>query len=1192
MKKIYSFIALMLMCFVGTANAQEGPMNWECSETSVSVEEFQTGEKHYYVLQEGSNLNENGEQGGHSNGGFLSCLGGCTAEVTTDNVFEFIPTGDKKEEFPIYVLKSVANGNYLAQGGSYVKYTAEAFKFTVRKGEYFDESNLSNDLTWLEYSNAVSSTRSVNAVEEGAWVLCSPESRTYIAFYGDPGFQPYIDTNNWYIKSATPSEMPVKDQFEALFYKYFENFGVKDDIITTYPVGKNPGYVTQELQDSLATIFDAAFNMMVNGADDDQYKAMIQRIENLFGEQFQKGLIQVGPGYFVLRNVSDQKRGFLTVTADGKKGRGNASFATSNVVEGTDYTTWAPEKKTAWSLSDARHIWKVENGTKEGELLFKNFATNTYLTSNDGFPMAEEGTPFVSKNYQGQEFYLEYGNGGVLHMQNHGDHLLMNYPHPEDAGSRFVYYTIGQDVIDSLTSKVAQKALNDELQAAVKDAKSDYYSLQYANYIEDNMYMAGDSGLVTSVFEFNSNATQNGDNGGVTALFDGNLKTFYHTAWNEGDVTAQGTEGKHWIKVDLGKEVSNLKIKMSKRQGAANGHIAKYALFALENAEVNPKALGDSICASVDSIEFQYGNSTHIADYKFEKPVRYLRFEVQATTGSDSTTWNAMTAGTGPFWHMSELRFYDPQDIKKNPAYDAIPADVKEALMAVITKAEGELKDKMATKETIKELEAALKKYWECYPDASELKSSLESAAQMAENAYEDDGIGFYEVGATAALLEVVNGLQKEVEAKEAANAAFTLDELKANQEKLDQAVAAFNAKLQLPEVGKAYLMVSQSLAPANAEGVLPVQVGALIASVDANLGGSVVFRYNRTGDAAIDTRLNAFWVVEKVDNGLAFKNLGNGLYMDNVFAGLTEEEIENLELPNNQIGWSKTPKAFTLEQFTKEGQGSNGFFVMKLKNGQYMNFQQNGQVMVRYSDRNDNNAPFIFEEVDASLSFEGSYSLDVEPGKFQILSKPVAFESVMNRDGNCAYRVLGKKDNKIMLELIEDAIPAGTPFIVKPNVADPENELPAEYTIQATLPEVYSSEDVLALNYVYDPVVVRGLVSTPTSEKLAAGYGVLVGNKVIPSEEGRAAVAGSGVFNKDIPETDTDADFYIEMEGEITAGGNATAVEEVVIVKNVPADVYTLSGVKVRQNVKMSNATQGLPKGVYIVGGKKVIVK
>ena len=48
----------------------------------------------------------------------------------------------------------------------------------------------------------------------------------------------------------------------------------------------------------------------------------------------------------------------------------------------------------------------------------------------------------------------------------------------------------------------------------------------------------------------------------------------------------------------------------------------------------------------------------------------------------------------------------------------------------------------------------------------------------------------------------------------------------------------------------------------------------------------------------------------------------------------------------------------------------------------------------------------------------------------------------------------------------------------------------------------------------------------------------------------------------------------------EISAGDNASV------------DVYTVDGVLLKRNVKVAEATKNLPKGIYIVGKKKVLVK
>lgn len=57
---------------------------------------------------------------------------------------------------------------------------------------------------------------------------------------------------------------------------------------------------------------------------------------------------------------------------------------------------------------------------------------------------------------------------------------------------------------------------------------------------------------------------------------------------------------------------------------------------------------------------------------------------------------------------------------------------------------------------------------------------------------------------------------------------------------------------------------------------------------------------------------------------------------------------------------------------------------------------------------------------------------------------------------------------------------------------------------------------------------------------------------------------------------------------------GTTTGVKDINadIANNGPVDVYNMNGQLIRQNVERNEATTGLPSGIYIVGGKKVIVK
>ena len=55
---------------------------------------------------------------------------------------------------------------------------------------------------------------------------------------------------------------------------------------------------------------------------------------------------------------------------------------------------------------------------------------------------------------------------------------------------------------------------------------------------------------------------------------------------------------------------------------------------------------------------------------------------------------------------------------------------------------------------------------------------------------------------------------------------------------------------------------------------------------------------------------------------------------------------------------------------------------------------------------------------------------------------------------------------------------------------------------------------------------------------------------------------------------------------------GTFTGVKDVVINESETVDVYSISGILVKKEVNAANATEGLSKGLYIIGSKKVLVK
>jgi hypothetical protein len=55
---------------------------------------------------------------------------------------------------------------------------------------------------------------------------------------------------------------------------------------------------------------------------------------------------------------------------------------------------------------------------------------------------------------------------------------------------------------------------------------------------------------------------------------------------------------------------------------------------------------------------------------------------------------------------------------------------------------------------------------------------------------------------------------------------------------------------------------------------------------------------------------------------------------------------------------------------------------------------------------------------------------------------------------------------------------------------------------------------------------------------------------------------------------------------------GNTTSILSPLTGSEGKVDVYSITGMMIRKGVERSSATIGLGKGLYIVGGKKVIVK
>ena len=148
--------------------------------------------------------------------------------------------------------------------------------------------------------------------------------------------------------------------------------------------------------------------------------------------------------------------------------------------------------------------------------------------------------------------------------------------------------------------------------------------------------------------------------------------------------------------------------------------------------------------------------------------------------------------------------------------------------------------------------------------------------------------------------------------------------------------------------------------------------------------------------------------------------------------------------------------------------------------------------------------------------------------------------------------------------------------------------------TLEAGVPYIFSAtSDKLIAAYSGKAVAVaeeaNGLIGSFEGQDVAEGmYLISAQNKVQLCGKG-CKISGNRAYidmNK-VPEHSGE----VGVNQRLISFEDATGISETMIEGGL-ADVYTLSGVEIRHQVNESEATQGLPQGIYIVNGKKVVVK
>lgn len=1163
MKKVYNILSLLLLSIIGVNSAVA--QSYDQGDLLTSTDEIVGQQVVLYF------------PGTSFDPGYM-CGTQKSTTITSECVYEFEATGGQADGYDLYYLKQVSTGKYLADFDDTASDPEPSLAYTSDKSEAIALTVLpfDDDVTdkWTTENNNkdcsyLTRTSYSMACQEGGtqgFVLCrgamySSNIDSYYAgncvyIVGYMAYAPYPDTNIWCIYALKEKE--GYDKLQA----YVDEYLAGGDFSSTYPSGTGPGYYDATVVSEAETVYEEAYTLLVKSQSDvtnEEYEAMCDKVLAVY-EKLESSRIPLSDGYYFIYTDS---RYLSTAT------KSEQEFLWT--VDG--YTVPSP-----LDVAAVKQIWQVTKAENEDQYNVKNMYSNKYIngtliscssygvSTDDGkaFILGDEnpvnitltGTAspasWIISNSSNQQLHAKFSNGAVMTWNEEGN-----------VNNCFHFSPVSEEDLNEVLGSVEQVTKNEELQALYDKALAAYNSgTAYTPLYLDEDFSQAD-GLLTSESQVFSTCTETSE-GSLAGLVDRASDTYWHSVWSS--TSPNGIA--HYIGVDLLEAVSgNLQFKMARRQNNPKCYpmtVNFYGSNEVDTTDPDAATWNFISLASVDWETITDGTLTGgvgFATVNVPTAYRYFKMELASNEKTDSESH---------LMALAELQVYPNAVIDEaNSTLSQVSEATRTEIETQLAAARTELDNEKATDATIAALQAAYDKFVTELPVPSQLTDAIEEAQAIADNANINglvgDQIGYY----------ATDGYNTLTAAIDAANAFDTNNktatEINAEVAKLEAALESFYASVILPEAGKYYVIRGRSEKVYNNQ---LTSYNALVYSKNNGIEEAVWF--TRPDGAKIDgaTSFSEFdvtslvdtvsaeedlkylWKVEKAEAGkLVVRNVGTGMYLAPADGEPTQ-------------GTAASEISVTL--------GKAGVFVLDAGGDKQLNARSDGFVTT-WADATDQNAWWTFEEVNNDNLSDTNYARwEVTPGVYQIITLPYEIDAII--DDGTAYKLVGEaEDGKFVIAEENDVIPAATPFIFKANDKI-ENNL-------ATFYMTYEDVSTGTLpTYCYEPVHVAGIQGTLCEEIEATTGGMFSNKGIVVTAVGKTIGVNSGYFDG------TQETGVSENDGDDTIATAITEANTIILPSIV--NVYSINGALLRQGVKATNATQGLPAGVYVVGGVKMIIK
>ena len=727
---------------------------------------------------------------------------------------------------------------------------------------------------------------------------------------------------------------------------------------------------------------------------------------------------------------------------------------------------------------------------------------------------------------------------------------------------------------------VDRQALKAELDKTVAQAQTLYTDLRNTNVK-----------LITRPLQFSSNSNDyTWSLSEFSNLIDGDAKTYFHTLWHpmmgEDTTTARGYEafleefnarddknsmvgtGYHNLQVKFDAGVSKFYFTYTGRdEDVWHDNPNDIVIYATNDDALGatPDNANEGSWTKITELTEGFPENVRLAQYTspvidMEQPYKYVRFVVKNTTNVDQAADRTFKKPdlTGITWNICEFQAYlsvDDQNLQYN--YDADFKAAADKMKALADSCGALYYTALASNAANEELAELMARVNAMKVTTGELETSYTIYNKMATTTSVGSNIG--EADTRAAIDEFKNAIDAAYAAGN--TVAPTKSQIESAQKAMDDAYTAFLAHLKTVEPGKWYNFTSGY----EYEGYInqPITISNTSTGAILNFG-------NYPDDKAVTSDPMATWrfvPIEGKEGQYAIQSLATGQYFGDVNGDgsplMTHEKVPYLVVYYGNGN-------FRLRQASMTNRLNS------------LRADLAAKMVVNAEALGDDQQSWKIAEADGGLMEFTNFRNNT----VQIVTLPFATKgegAISSLNGfakTYAVKALSKNEGDLNLVLKEQTdFEAGEPMILV--IGKPDETSHDAVTLTTDRPD-----DVVDTS----TVVSNGLVGTLAGTTLSTeGMGYFLNSRLLAT--GLASIGINGLAGYINPRLVVNE----EGEGDLTINANSMAVSihSAKTAKTAgKVNVYSIDGTLLKKDADTATAKDGLAKGIYIIGKKKVIVK